>query len=425
MLARVKISSERRWNRRFFNGGTLFWNWDTTSAKLKEVLSFVDLVKEEFHECQFLLEMLLLLQKKQLIVESHQIDRSTQYLMHGYEEKANKSNKYCVCKEYILGSSYAEAEKNKFANTQELVRRHLKNCIYFKQKYTEAEQEEILEKSDKSVLVDSNRKSLNGDQQKHLEQLVLKATVSCGWAFSWVENPEVKALFEFIHPLIKLPSRKQLSGQILAESTQKITKSTKEIAQNNKNGVTLAYDSWKNVKKESIFGSILVTSIGKRRTENMLSDLKIGKIKVNAIVTNSTKIEEENNNNLKDFLRNILLNISKLLRSRNITAIDKLLKTYKQNIGIPPENNEQISLEDSKEELSDDDMEEDDYMQCDSFSLDESEISTDLYEEAMLQDDIHPADNLAAKWKLADIFVDTLVQPDSINLLLGEKKSKV
>ncbi|CAG8837402.1 4879_t:CDS:1, partial [Gigaspora margarita] len=50
-------------------------------------------------------------------------------------KKANKSNKYCVCKECILGSSYAEAEKNKFANIQELVRRHLKNCIYFKQKY--------------------------------------------------------------------------------------------------------------------------------------------------------------------------------------------------------------------------------------------------------------------------------------------------
>ncbi|CAG8845046.1 14003_t:CDS:2, partial [Gigaspora margarita] len=110
---------------------------------------------------------------------------------------------------------------------------------------------------------------------------------------------------------------------------------------------------------------------------------------------------------------------SELLRSRNITAIDKSLKTYKQNISIPPENNEQISLEDSEEELSDnkDDIvesieqpkivkrqwvnlaeeKEDDYMQYDSFSLDESEISTNLYDEVMLQDDIHPTDNLAAK----------------------------
>ncbi|CAG8850781.1 39631_t:CDS:1, partial [Gigaspora margarita] len=119
---------------------------------------------------------------------------------------------------------------------------------------------------------------------------------------------------------------------------------------------------------------------------------------------------------------------SELLHSRNITAIDKSLKTYKQNISIPPENNEQINLEDSEEELSDDEdnivesvkqpeivkhvsdwkviverwvnlaeEEKNDYMQCDSFSLDESEISTNLYNEAMLQDNIHPADNLAAK----------------------------
>ncbi|CAG8460502.1 28155_t:CDS:2 [Gigaspora margarita] len=122
------------------------------------------------------------------------------------EEKANKSNKYCVCKECISGSSYAEAEKNKFANTQELVRRYLKNCIYFKQKYSKSEQEEILDKSDKSVLVatiqensDDNSKAflsknstvkvvkntidryclwpLDEDQQKHLEQLILKATI--------------------------------------------------------------------------------------------------------------------------------------------------------------------------------------------------------------------------------------------------------
>ncbi|CAG8839900.1 1054_t:CDS:2 [Gigaspora margarita] len=149
---------------------------------------------------------------------------------------------------------------------KKLVYRHLKNCIYFKQKYSESEQEEILEKSDKLVLVASNPiqknsddnskaflsknsivnirkntidcyclRSLDEDQQKHLEQLILKATV---------ENPEIKVLFEVIYPLlIKLPSRKQLNDQILKESIQKITKSTKEIVQNNKNRVTLAYDS--------------------------------------------------------------------------------------------------------------------------------------------------------------------------------------
>lgn len=235
------------------------------------------------------------------------------------DEKANKSNKYCVCRECVSGSSFEDAEKNKFANTQELVRRHLKNCEYFKRKYSDSERADILEKPDKSGSVinkckynqlmlinfayiitnliffylafqeDSDNsdnfenpslKNLNASvkkstidryclrpldesQQKHFEQLILKATVSCGWAFSWVENPEVKELFKFIFPLVKLPSRKNLGGQILAKSTQKIIKSVKEKAQNDINGVTLAYDSWKNIKKEAIFGSILITSTGK------------------------------------------------------------------------------------------------------------------------------------------------------------------
>ncbi|CAG8546845.1 15518_t:CDS:2, partial [Cetraspora pellucida] len=280
------------------------------------------------------------------------------------EEKANKSNKYCVCKECISGSSYAKAEKNKFANTQELVHHHLKNCIYFKQKYNESEQAEILSKSvsvannpeqensdDNSEASSSKKLSeasssknsmasirkntldhycfwpLNEEQQKHFEQLILKATVSC------------------------------------------------EIAQNDKDRVTLAYNGWKNIKKELIFGSILVTSMGRVlvwnvedisnehtkwfdvqcRTENMLSDLKKEKIKVNAIVTDcvpeykaashylcfasiikshaalknlATKIKEGNDDSLKDFSKSILLNISNNEWWKNLMQLKVLLEPY-------------------------------------------------------------------------------------------------
>ncbi|CAG8618745.1 27294_t:CDS:2, partial [Racocetra persica] len=174
--------------------------------------------------------------------------RLTEYIIV-LDEQANKSNKFCICQECVFGSSYEEAYKNKFANTQELVRRHLKNCKYFKQKYNESEQAEILAKSDKvdsatnnSFQESTNNNSATGseisstanslqsdkfrgkknnidryllrplseDQQKHFEQLLLKATVSCGWAFSWIENSEIKMLFEFLYPPVKLPSRKKL-----------------------------------------------------------------------------------------------------------------------------------------------------------------------------------------------------------------------
>ncbi|CAG8621195.1 2419_t:CDS:2, partial [Cetraspora pellucida] len=439
------------------------------------------------------------------------------------EEKANKSNKYCVCKECISGSSYAETEKNKFANIQELV--HLANNSEqenFNDNSEASSSKNLSEASSSKNSTASIRKNtldhycfwpLNEEQQKHFEQLILKATV---------ENPEIKMLFEFVHPLIKLPLRKNLSGQILSESTQKITKSIKEIAQNDKDRITLVYDDWKNIKKESIFGSILVTSMGRvlvwnaedianehtkwfdvqHRTENMLSDLKKEKIKVNAVVMDcapeyeaashylcfaniiksraafknlATKIEEGNDDSLKDFSKSILSNISnsewwknlmqlkvllepymaflnklqhdkghltehkkvltmcqlrsELLHSRNILAIDKLLKTYKQKISISSENNEQISLDDNEEKLytSEDDNDinmrqsqinveqpeikvivewwvnlakenDGDYM----FSLNELEGLTNLYDnDPIFQDDIypdiHPANNLVAK----------------------------
>ncbi|CAG8697960.1 22943_t:CDS:2, partial [Racocetra persica] len=144
---------------------------------------------------------------------------------------------------------------------------------------------------------------------------------------------------------------------------------------------------------------------------------------------------------------------SELLRSRNIATIDKLLKTYKQTIAILFE---QISSNDnnedefilSEENTNNDDIdteytgdsdhmeevkcvddwkinlteEKDKHMQSNSSSSDE--LETDLYDdedEVMHQDYlIHPADNLGAKWKLTDIFTDSLNQPDSIHLLLGD-----
>ncbi|CAG8548654.1 20703_t:CDS:2 [Cetraspora pellucida] len=125
---------------------------------------------------------------------------------------------------------------------------------------------------------------------------------------------------------------------------------------------------------------------------------------------------------------------SELLYLQNIVTIDKSLKTYKQNIAIPFE---QISPDNDNEEefiLSDEntdnnnidtgDTRDNDHIETVNSSSDESESLTDLYEEedeVMHQDFlIHSADNLEAKWKLSDIFADSLVQPDSIYLLLGD-----
>ncbi|CAG8720268.1 23372_t:CDS:2, partial [Cetraspora pellucida] len=122
---------------------------------------------------------------------------------------------------------------------------------------------------------------------------------------------------------------------------------------------------------------------------------------------------------------------SELLHSQNITTIDKSLKIYKQNIATPFE---QISHDnDSKVEFifSDEDIDNNyinmedvgnsNHIETVESSLNESENLDNLYDEdeVMYQDYLlHLANNLKAKWKLTDIFVDLLVQPDSIHLLL-------
>ena len=51
--------------------------------------------------------------------------------------------------------------------------------------------------------------------------LLLRLTVSCGWALSWVNKPEAKELFNFLNPLIKLPDRRELGGKILTKAVEK------------------------------------------------------------------------------------------------------------------------------------------------------------------------------------------------------------
>ena len=58
-------------------------------------------------------------------------------------------------------------------------------------------------------------RSLSKEDLKKFNMLLLRLTVSCGWALSWVNNPEAKELFDFLNPFLKLPDRRVLGGDIL------------------------------------------------------------------------------------------------------------------------------------------------------------------------------------------------------------------
>jgi len=129
--------------------------------------------------------------------------------------------------------------------------------------------------------------------------------VSNGLPFTFFENQETKDVFAFIAPALKLPSRKRMSDQVLPQSTKILTQSIKKIAQNDKIGVTAAFDRWTNIKQEHLFGVVFITSTGetliwgakdisdeRSKTENIINYIKNimveaenNRIKINCFVS--------------------------------------------------------------------------------------------------------------------------------------------
>ena len=131
--------------------------------------------------------------------------------------------------------------------------------------------------------------------------------VSNGLPFTFFENQETKDVFAFIAPALKLPSRKRMSDQVLPQSTKILTQSIKKIAQNDKIGVTAAFDGWTNIKQKHLFGVVFITSTGetliwgakdisdeRSKTENIINYIKNimveaenNRIKINCFVSDS------------------------------------------------------------------------------------------------------------------------------------------
>ena len=149
--------------------------------------------------------------------------------------------------------------------------------------------------------------SLSKEDLKKFYILLLRLTFSCGWALSWVNNPEAKELFNFLNPLLKLPDHRLLGGDILKEAVKNVDEIMDNTLKEDQVGVTLTFDGWTNVKNEQLLGTVLITSEGRpfvwravdisserenytnvmEKTELMLNGLKDKEIIVCAVVTDS------------------------------------------------------------------------------------------------------------------------------------------
>ena len=76
--------------------------------------------------------------------------------------------------------------------------------------------------------------------------------VSNSLSFTFMENKETRNVFNFIVPALKLSEQQAISDRILSNSANELTKSILQITSNNKIRVTIAFDSWTNIKQKHL-----------------------------------------------------------------------------------------------------------------------------------------------------------------------------
>jgi hypothetical protein len=123
----------------------------------------------------------------------------------------------------------------------------------------------------------------------------------------WVNNPEARELFEFLNPFLKLPDRKTLGGEILANAISEGNDAMEIALKEDPVGITLTFDGWTNVKTEQLLGVVIMTSEGRpyvwkaadisserethvevmEKTEAMVTELEGKGINICAVVTDS------------------------------------------------------------------------------------------------------------------------------------------
>ena len=86
------------------------------------------------------------------------------------------------------------------------------------------------------------------------EFLLLRMIVSNGLPFTFLENEDTQAVFNFILPGLNLPNRKAISGRVLKKCANTLKKNITSIAKKDIDGITTTFDGWINVKAKHIWG---------------------------------------------------------------------------------------------------------------------------------------------------------------------------
>jgi len=91
-------------------------------------------------------------------------------------------------------------------------------------------------------------------QKAVVHEQFLRATISANLPFRWVDDPEVILLFLLFRSTAGdiIPSRRQISGQLLDDANATVTERLKEVLHGEY--AVLASDGWKDQSRDSVNG---------------------------------------------------------------------------------------------------------------------------------------------------------------------------
>ncbi|CAH1769154.1 3156_t:CDS:2, partial [Entrophospora sp. SA101] len=197
--------------------------------------------------------------------------------------KQNQWNTYAVCVGCHEKLDTDELSKESFVNKKQQVKRHLKRCKHFLEKIgSQEEVDEIVNLTDnekESLVSNKRRKIIELDSEmsssfsssspssvchptnKTKENLIRKFAVRNITKKEQSRFEELLLRMTVSNGLV-LPGRKTLSNRILTNETTKLNSIRDQKLSSDEIGVTLAFDGWKNVLNQNLFGSLFITSLG-------------------------------------------------------------------------------------------------------------------------------------------------------------------
>ncbi|GET00149.1 ribonuclease H-like domain-containing protein [Rhizophagus clarus] len=222
--------------------------------------------------------------------------------------KQNSCNTYAACIACFEKLEGDELSRNTSTNKKLQVKNHLKNCPHFREKIRNQEElDDIINLTDnemeekyiknynfkiskfKSIEETGSVKSFRSfasstsstrnfnskntiknnlirtptkSEIPKFERLLLRMSVANGFSFQWIDHPAILKFFEFLNPHLILPNRKALSNRILTRETENVNTLRNDKLINDKVGVVLAFDGWKNILNQHIFRSLFISSSG-------------------------------------------------------------------------------------------------------------------------------------------------------------------